>query len=47
MHRDIAFNAEGTRLRGWRYLPDDAHTPLPTVVMAHGFAAVKEMYLDA
>lgn len=46
MRRDIAFNAEGTTLRGWLYLPDNARGPVPTIVMAHGFSAVKEMYLD-
>ena len=42
MRRDIAFDADGTTLRGWLYLPDRAEPPVPTVVMAHGFAAVKE-----
>lgn len=47
MHRtDIEFNAEGTVLRGWLYEPD-GDGPFPGVVMAHGFSAVKEMYLDA
>jgi fermentation-respiration switch protein FrsA (DUF1100 family) len=47
MHRtDIEFNAEGTVLRGWLYEPV-GDGPFPGVVMAHGFSAVKEMYLDA
>ncbi len=46
MRRDIAFSAEGVTLRGWLYLPEGASRPVPTVVMAHGFSAVKEMYLD-
>lgn len=33
-------------LRGWHYLPDGREGKLPTIVMAHGFSAVKEMYLD-
>jgi fermentation-respiration switch protein FrsA (DUF1100 family) len=46
--RDIEFDAEGVTLRGWLYGPDGAaSTRRPTVVMAHGFSAVKEMYLDA
>jgi fermentation-respiration switch protein FrsA (DUF1100 family) len=46
--RDIEFDAEGVTLRGWLYSPDDAAgARRPTVVMAHGFSAVKEMYLDA
>jgi fermentation-respiration switch protein FrsA (DUF1100 family) len=43
--RDIAFDAEGTTLRGWLFLPPGAG-PHPAVVMAHGFSAVKEQYLD-
>lgn len=46
MREDIEFDAEGVTLRGWFYRPDDATGPVPTVVMAHGFSAVKEMYLD-
>jgi dienelactone hydrolase len=46
MRRDIEFNAEGTILRGWLYLPERAKGRVPGVVMAHGFSAVKEMYLD-
>ena len=46
MRRDIEFNAEGVVLRGWFYYPDGATGPVPTVIMAHGFSAVKEMYLD-
>ena len=46
MRQDIEINAEGAMLRGWLYLPEDARGPAPAVVMAHGFSAVKEMYLD-
>jgi fermentation-respiration switch protein FrsA (DUF1100 family) len=44
--RDIEFDAEGVTLRGWFYSGEGADTPAPTIVMAHGFSAVKEMYLD-
>ncbi|MCX7622602.1 MAG: alpha/beta hydrolase, partial [Thermomicrobium sp.] len=46
MRRDIAFDTEGVVLRGWFVLPETGGGPYPTVVMAHGFSAVKEMYLD-
>jgi fermentation-respiration switch protein FrsA (DUF1100 family) len=46
MRQDIELNAEGVTLRGWLYLPDNATKKIPGVVMAHGFSAVKEMYLD-
>jgi AraC-like DNA-binding protein len=46
MRTDIAFDAEdGTTLRGWLYVPDGGG-PRPTVVMAHGFSAVKEQTLE-
>lgn len=47
MRKDIEFNTEdGVTLRGWLYLPDGARGRVPTIVMAHGFSAVKENYLD-
>lgn len=45
MRTDISFEAEGVTLRGWHYRPAGA-SPAPLVVMAHGWGAVKEMYLD-
>jgi uncharacterized protein len=45
--RDIAFDAEGVTVRGWFYPADCSTGPAPAVVMAHGFSAVKEMYLDS
>jgi len=47
MRKDIEFPAtDGTILRRWHYLPDGRPGKHPTIVMAHGFSAVKEMYLD-
>jgi fermentation-respiration switch protein FrsA (DUF1100 family) len=46
MRQDIEFQAEGPRLRGWLYIPDSGTGPFATIVMSHGFSAVKEMYLD-
>ena len=45
--RDVEFNAEGSTLRGWFYAAGTGGAPAPAVVMAHGFSAVKEMYLDS
>jgi fermentation-respiration switch protein FrsA (DUF1100 family) len=44
--RDIEFDAEGVTLRGWFYPAEGSTEVAPTIVMAHGFSAVKEMYLD-
>jgi uncharacterized protein len=47
VRKDIEFKTEdGVTLRGWHYLPDGRQGKLPTIIMAHGFSAVKEMYLD-
>jgi hypothetical protein len=45
--RDIEFNSDGITLRGWFYPAVGASGTAPTIVMAHGFSAVKEMYLDS
>jgi fermentation-respiration switch protein FrsA (DUF1100 family) len=44
--RDIEFDADGVTLRGWFYPADTPGSSSPTIVMAHGYSAVKEMYLD-
>src|SRR5215471_9731532 len=47
MRKDIEFKTEdGITLRGWHYLPEKRTGKVPTIVMAHGFSAVKEMHLD-
>ena len=46
MRRDVSFDADGNILRGWLYLPDRGASPFSTIVMAHGFSALKEMGLD-
>ncbi|MCC6764726.1 MAG: alpha/beta hydrolase [Deltaproteobacteria bacterium] len=48
MRSDVTFASEGTTCRGWLYLPDHRApgARAPAIVMAHGFAGVKEMRLD-
>lgn len=47
MRIDVEFKTgDGVMLRGWHYRPDTGSGPWPTIVMAHGYSAVKEMYLD-
>jgi len=47
MRRPITFPSKGLLCRGWLYTPDElgAGQRAPAIVMAHGFSAVKEMYL--
>jgi hypothetical protein len=43
---DVEFTSHGATLRGWFYEPERGGLPAPGIVMAHGFSAVKEMFLD-
>jgi uncharacterized protein len=46
MRTNVVFKTtNGTTLRGWYFVPDNPGKHA-TIVMSHGFSAVKEMYLD-
>ncbi|MGH8678195.1 MAG: alpha/beta hydrolase [Burkholderiales bacterium] len=46
--QDVTFASVGKKLVGWLYVPNGMKQgeKRPTIVMAHGWSAVKEMYLD-
>lgn len=46
--QDVTFASAGKKLVGWLYVPKGMKQgeKRPTIVMAHGWSAVKEMYLD-
>jgi len=44
---DVSFHSAGTRCAAWLYRPVGDESPVPAVVMAHGFAGVREARLDA
>jgi len=49
IRKNIKFDADGRILRGWFFYPnknDDVSEKFPTIVMAHGYAGLKEMHLD-
>ena len=48
MRKNITFTSKHLRCGGWLYKPDNLAMgqKAPAIVMAHGFSAVKEMYLD-
>ncbi|KAG9948829.1 Esterase/lipase, partial [Aureobasidium melanogenum] len=47
MREDISFKtSDNVTLRGWFYKPSESNGPLPCLVMAHGFSALKEMDLN-
>ncbi|MBV9487112.1 MAG: alpha/beta fold hydrolase [Frankiaceae bacterium] len=43
---DVSFDSHGTSCAAWLYRPDGATSP-PIIVMAHGFAAIRVLRLDA
>ena len=47
MQKDVTFDSKGLTCRGWLYTPDyiDTNQKVPTIIMAHGFSAVKEQAL--
>jgi fermentation-respiration switch protein FrsA (DUF1100 family) len=44
---DVRFRSADAECAGWLYLPEDSSGELGCVVLAHGFAGVKEARLDA
>lgn len=46
VRHDVTFDSEGTSCAAWLYRPDGVENP-PIVVLAHGFAAFRELRLHA
>ena len=46
--QDVRIPSQGLKMGGWLYVPNGVKQgeKRPTIVMAHGWSAVKEMYLD-
>jgi fermentation-respiration switch protein FrsA (DUF1100 family) len=45
VRQDAAFKTtDGITLRGWYYFPSNIAVPVPAIVMAHGFGAIKEHF---
>ncbi len=43
--KNVEFKSEDVALKGWFYTPK-TNLPAPCIIMTHGFAALKEHYLD-
>lgn len=48
MREEVSFDSNGLICKGWLYLPENANSgkKFPTIIMAHGFSAVKEQGLQ-
>jgi alpha-beta hydrolase superfamily lysophospholipase len=47
MYHNINFFSEGSKIAAHLYLPSSISTPLPAIILCHGFAGVKELLLPA
>lgn len=45
MRHDTTFHSDGCKLAAHLYLPEPTGTPVPGIVLCHGFAGVKELLL--
>ena len=44
--KDVSFQVKGTKVSAWLYLPEDLSTPVPCIIMGHGFGGTKDMLLE-
>jgi len=44
--RDVSFNAKGTALSAWLYLPENLSAPVPCIIMGNGFGGTKDGGLE-
>jgi acetyl esterase/lipase len=43
---DVSFEVAGNSIRAWLYLPEDVSTPVPCIVLNHGFGGTKDQILE-
>ena len=44
--QDVRFEVKGTSISAWLYLPEDVSTPVPCIIMGHGFGGTKDMLME-
>ena len=44
--KDVSFKVEGTKISAWLYLPEKVSSPVPCIIMGHGFGGTKDMLLE-
>jgi dienelactone hydrolase len=44
--KDVTFEFKRTKINGWLYLPEDLSTPVPCIIMGHGFGGTKDILLE-
>jgi uncharacterized protein len=46
IRKDVSFKVKGASLSAWLYLPENLSSPVPCIVMGHGFGGTKNMLLE-
>jgi hypothetical protein len=44
--KDVTFQAKGTIISAWLYLPEDLSAPVPCIIMGNGFGGTKGMIME-
>jgi fermentation-respiration switch protein FrsA (DUF1100 family) len=45
--KDVSFKVKGTSISAWLYVPEDLSTPVPCIIMGHGFGGTKDMIVES
>jgi pimeloyl-ACP methyl ester carboxylesterase len=45
--KDVCFDIKGTSIKAWLYLPENTSSPVPCIIMGHGFGGTKDIGLEA
>lgn len=45
--KDVSFKVGETSISAWLYLPEEISSPIPCIVMGHGFGGTKDMLLES
>jgi fermentation-respiration switch protein FrsA (DUF1100 family) len=47
IRKDVSFKVEGNSISAWLYLPKNISSPVPCILMGHGFGGTKNIALDS
>lgn len=45
--KDVSFKVKGTAISAWLYLPKDLSSPVPCIIMGHGFGGTNDMIMES
>jgi fermentation-respiration switch protein FrsA (DUF1100 family) len=45
--KDVSFKVKGMSISAWLYVPEDLSSPVPCIIMGHGFGGTKDMIMES